>query len=254
MTIILWTTLVVVLLIASVVAHEAAHAVALRRLRIPIVEAGLGLPLPPRLVLRPSRWIPFQLSLSPWLVGAYVQPDPRREKDLNALPYRDQAWYAGAGVITNLVIAGVVLTVLLASEDRYLRAVLFGVGTVVVWFARRAITAYVLPVAGVAALVFLGWILVTSVGEPQTFIAGSDVLVASTWHTALIVTGALNLMLGVLNMIPIFPFDGGRIADAVFRALNWQRVAAGFRVVTGVLAAGLLVYAVVGDLILLVLW
>src|SRR5437667_292005 len=72
--IVIWTAVAVAFFLAHLVLHEGAHALALREYGIPIREAGLGMPFPPRIVLKPTRRRPFALSLSPWIVGASVVP------------------------------------------------------------------------------------------------------------------------------------------------------------------------------------
>lgn len=249
----MWTTVAALLLLATVVAHEAAHALALRRLGIPIVEAGLGLPLAPRIVFAPRGRRTFRLSLSPWLIAAYVQPDPKREGDIARLPYRDRTWFEGAGIVANLLIGLVAIAGVFGLRERWWLAVALLVAACGTWVFRRALCAYVLPVAGLAALVFLGQGVVLLFGEPSGPVGLARMMAVSSGETALLLAGVMSLSLAILNMAPLFPFDGGRIASTVLETVSTARVAARFRVASGAVAVCFLLYVLVGDLVWLIL-
>lgn len=253
MSTVLWTTVAVTLVLLTLVAHETAHALVLRKLGFRIVEAGLGLPFPPRIVLPATKRIPFRLSLSPWLICAYVTPDPEQREAIDALPYTDIAWYSGAGVIVNLVTGGGFLAVLNAVNGRWFTCAVCVVVTVVVWLARRHVAAYVLPIMGLPVVVWLGYSLIQDVGTPEGPVGLAVALVSPTLYQAIIIGGlAVSLGLGVVNMIPIYPFDGGRIMDAALSRLFGSRCASMFRVVTGVLAGCFVMYSMLSDVAWLV--
>lgn len=253
MSTVLWTTVAVALVLLALAAHEAAHALVLRKLGFRIVEAGLGIPLPPRIVLPASRRIPFRLSLSPWLVGAYVTPDPAQQGAIDALPYRDVAWYSGAGVIVNLVSGGAFLAVLDVVNGRWVAfAICLGV-TAALCVARRCVAAYVLPFVGVPVMLWLGYSLVKSVGAPEGPVGVGALLVVSTPYQAILAGGmAVPLGVGILNTIPLYPFDGGRIMDAALSRLLGVRAASVFRVASSVLAGCLVAYSMLSDVVWLV--
>jgi membrane-associated protease RseP (regulator of RpoE activity) len=246
---VLWTTLLVIFFLFAICTHEAAHALALRKLGFRITEAGLGFPFSPRLVLQPSRWVPFRLSLSPWLLGAYVLPDPEREKEIADLPYRDLAWFSGAGVVANFLIGGVTWSLLDVIDGHWIMVTIVAPMTVGLWFGRRLFTAYILPMLGIPTLLWFGYLLATTVGQPQGVIGLGSVLVVPAWHDALVWGFSLTMGLGILNLIPIYPFDGGRIADAAISRLLGTKPALWFRNTTAAVAACLLVYSVVADFV-----
>lgn len=248
MSTVLWTSVAVLVLLIIVCAHEAAHALVLKRLGFPIAEAGLGLPIKPRYVRQPSRRIPFRLSLSPWLLGAYVEPDPKRQEEIEALPYVDSAWYSGAGVIANFLLGGVMWTLLDVIDGLWVTAGIVAAGTVVLWFGRRQIAAYVLPVIGIPTLLGVVYAIVTSVGQPQGPVGLGIFMESSTWYNTLVIGFLLTMSLGILNLIPIYPLDGGRIADAAFGHLLGTKAAQRFRTVTGVLMMCLVVYSIGSDI------
>lgn len=248
----IWTTVAVALLLVAVIVHEAAHALVLRRLGFPIAEAGLGLPFAPRIVLLPSRLVPFRLSLSLWLVGAYVMPDPDREEEITNLPYRDMAWFSGAGVIANLLLGGAMLTLIEAMAGNWMWAAVSAIGSVALWLARRSVATYALPVLGLLALGMMGYGLATSIGEPIGMVGLATVMAVPTAHAALVLGCLLSFSLGVLNMIPIYPLDGGRIADALISRWLSARAAARFQNGTSIAWLCLMVYAVMSDILWLI--
>lgn len=250
MSTVLWTTVAVILVLLALATHEAAHALALRKLGFHIVEAGLGLPLPPRIVLPATSRIPFRLSLSPWLLGAYVEPDPKQQKAIDALPYIDRAWYSGAGVIANFITGGSIAAALFLANGRWVMSMMFTVGVVVLYLLRRYVAAYLLPVLGIPVLLWLGYLLTKNVGQPQGPVGlGMDLVVSTPYHAIIVGGLAVSLALGIMNMIPIYPFDGGRIMDAALSRLFGAQSASVFRVATGVLAGCFIMYSVVSDFV-----
>ncbi len=248
---VLWTTLVVVLLVANLAVHEAAHALALKKMGGRIQAAGLGLPLPPQLVLKPRGRRTFSLTLSPWLIGAYVIPDHQSERLIEDAPYWQRAWFAGAGVVANLLVGLAGLALLTAIAGNWLAALAWAGAGVTVWLARKVIT-FLLPLFGIVALIFLAYILVVSVGEPQGPVGLAVNLAAESGREVLTYTIALSMALAIVNCIPIYPFDGGRVADAALLHVAGEQVARTFRVATGIAAAALLVYVIGSDVVWLV--
>lgn len=243
----IWIILAILALLMHLAVHEAAHALALRKsLGGDITEAGLGLPIPPQLrIERPNSWT---LTLSPWLLGAYVLPDKESERKISEASYSKQAWFAGAGVIANIILGSTFLIALYLLSDNWMGAgIAAGVG-VASWFLRKAIT-FILPLLGIAALVFLIYALTRTVGMAQGPVAIAVLLgEMSTLEQVLKLGANIGFSLAILNCIPVFPFDGGRVADAALRATIGPRIADGFRVVTGTLALGFLVYVLGSDI------
>lgn len=222
----IWVPLAVVFFLASLVVHEAGHALALRKLGIPISSAGLGLMIPPMLRWRRST---FDVTLSPWLLGAYVLPDRRYEAKLEALSYRDSAWYSGAGIIANLILAGVFGTTAATVDGHLQSATTVGAATVAIWVFRRFIAAALLVPIGIAAAVLTvqGILLAARTGASVGIVGTAQFIGgASSLHAALITVAVLNAAIALFNSIPLFPLDGGRIADALVRKVWGVRPAA----------------------------
>lgn len=239
-------TFTVFMLLANIAAHEAAHALALRGLGGRIDRAGLGIPIGVMLEIAPRGRRDFTLTLSPWLIGAYVEPDRESEKLIENAGYRDQAWFAGAGVIANLIIGLATMTVIGIYRGSW-QLIVFPIITAgLVWVLRKLITA-VLPLFGVAALALLVWALIDSVGEPAGPVGVVQAVIVEDLGHALATSAGMAFALAILNMIPIFPFDGGRVADAALSKSFGPKVSGRFRVATGVAAFTLIAYAVGSD-------
>lgn len=253
MTTVLCTTLAATLFIASLIAHEAAHALALRGFGIPIVQAGLGISLPPRLTFKATPRKPFKLVVSPWLLGAYVMPHPDYQEQIDGLRYRDAAWFAGAGIAANIVIGCGLFAALDLFEGRFVWAAGYGAAAVLTWVARRPLVAYVMPVLGVAVVGFVAYLLATTVGQDQGPIGIAKVLVVSSPTMALVAAAAGSLALGTLNLLPLFPFDGGRLWDLILRQWAGPRVVNAFRGAGLVCALALTAYSFGADVVNLIL-
>ncbi|MDF0531580.1 M50 family metallopeptidase [Tsukamurella sp. 8F] len=50
--------------------------------------------------------------------------------------------------------------------------------------------------------------------------AGGQIAQAKQWSTYVLVLAGLNLMLGLINLVPLLPFDGGHIAVVVYERLR----------------------------------
>lgn len=247
MNTVIWTTATAILVLLALAVHEIAHAVVLRGYGVPIDEAGLGLPFPPRIVLRPTRRRHFRLSFSPWLIGAYVSFPEKHIGTINALPYRDRAWYAGAGITANLVSAGALWVIVDVITGRWQRALIIIAVTVAIVVWRKHVTAYLYPALGLPALALLAWSLADTFGQPQGPVGFVQLAISHTPMDALIMGWAVSLSIALLNLIPLYPFDGGRIADYVIGGWFGDRIAGKFRVGTGVCALALLIYAFGSD-------
>lgn len=203
-------------LLLAVTVHEAAHALVLRRLGIPISHAGLGLPFWPILTIRvPS--VPFRLTLSPWLVGAYVRPDEAYEDQIDALPYRAHSWFLNAGIVANAVLGFALVAAAAALQLNLVKAVICLIAAAVFWLFRRAIAAYVLPALSVPALAVIvyGLSLEWAAGRPGVGLAGlaAPEVAPNGLAEAVGFAGAISLSLALVNMLPLFGLDNGKVVD-----------------------------------------
>lgn len=248
MNTIIWTSAAVLMFLAVLVSHEAGHAFALRRYGVPITEAGLGLPFGPRLVFQPTERRPFRLSFSLLLIGAYVTPDEDHAKRLEDLPYIDQAWWAGAGIAVNIVTGTALGAGLCAVHGRWTNGAVLAAVAIAVAARPRHFCAYIVPALSLPVLGLIVWTLALTVGQPSGPVGIGRALDVSSPFDAVAAAAGIALSIGLFNMVPIFPFDGGRTARLL--ALRWGGRTAdrAFQAVGALLAIGLLGYLVLGDL------
>lgn len=248
MSTVLWTTTAVLLLLINIALHEAGHALVLVKLGGRIREAGLGLPFPPRLVLPPRGRRQFRLSLSPWVIAAYVEPDPDSETMVQQLSYRDQAWFAGVGVIVNAVIATAVAALVFALQGRWVAmSVTLAIGAAI-WVVRKLI-CMAIPLLGVGAVVLVALSVLHAARTEQASgpLGVASALTVGSASEMLTITFLLSASLAILNCLPLYPFDGGRVVDAALRIWAPPAAASWFRGVTLCAALVFLTYVVISD-------
>jgi len=241
-------TLIASLLIVLTV-HEAAHALALRTFGVPISHAGIGLPFPPVWKLPARDRMPFTLTFSPWLLGAYVQADSRHEKRIDALPYRDKAWYMNAGVVANLILGFAAMAVASAVNGRLPRAALLAGLALTCWLARRILAAYVLPAASVPAVILVGWALALSWagGETGAGFVGLVDLVPTDLVGVVAFVGVVSVSVALLNALPLYGLDNGKVVDLLLSRWLGERSVSVYRTTGLVLVAASLLLAVGSD-------
>jgi membrane-associated protease RseP (regulator of RpoE activity) len=249
-------TLAAVLFLGTVIAHEAGHFVSMRRAGIRIHSAGIGFPFPPTFTVyrkkRPDGGV-MKFQLSPWVLGAFVRAEDEDEKRIDTLPYRQFAWIMGSGVVINVVLGLVLLSLGAMLSGNWNGFVAYNLIAVVLWLGRKLFTAYVVPVIGLPVLGLSIWGFITAVQDrAQVGIVGMGKMF--TWATdirmALLLAGALSLLLGLANMVPLFPFDGGRIFSRVLMNLGASRRAATlFEVTTSTLAIGSIMFSLMTDIL-----
>lgn len=262
---VIFITLIVATTLVSFVAHEAAHALALRKHGIPIAEAGIGFGKP-RVTFR-TRQLPFPVTFTPFPVGAYVRLTPEGMNQAEKLSYRDYAWLAGAGVVMNLGIGGMLLAVVFALQGSWLLVLAASIAVGLLWVGRVWFTAYAIPLLGflielgiLVAIVTLGWRLVTdeatsadgglrAIGDLLSYWVGSGA-------GCLTAIATINIALAVGNLVPLYPADGGRIFSEIVRRQATKKRAEIFQVasflyskVIGVAAFALVVCLVVVDIV-----
>lgn len=254
------TTLAVVLFILCVIVHEAAHAYALHQVGFTIKAAGLGLPLWPRLKLKPTARRPYSISVSPWIIAAYVQARDEDEEKIKKLSYWDQAWFSGAGVVANLAVGGMLVGVVLAIQGHIVPAFGWAGMGLLVWWAGRFVTAVMVPVValGVFGLIIYTTVtttaqLVTGTGDPQMsgVLGIGKFLTVSTPLDALKVAALMSISLGLINMLPLRPFDGGRICGDLVRRWWGATAERVYTAVSVALALGFLLYIQMLDVAIL---
>lgn len=229
------TFLAIMLGLLAITAHELGHYEAMRRCSIRIKEVSLlGLPVP----FLPS--IHYTRKETVWgvhlfVIGAYVEAYSADE--IKSKRLWDQLYVSGSGPIANIVyaLALVAIAECVASfqtgqiEKAGIGLLVFGSAAGVVWLARRYI-ALVLPVLTIPILALIGYIIfgvnpITAVeggsGGPIAVIA--NLTGAGTVVDALLLAASLSISLGIINLAPLPPFDGGRIFGAILKTWFGER-------------------------------
>jgi membrane-associated protease RseP (regulator of RpoE activity) len=240
----------VVALLAALVVHEYAHYRAMRSDNIRVVEAGLGLPFWPTLRV-PYRGVTW--TLSPWLLGAYVKPHPDDYKRMEtSTSYRNLAWHYGAGVWSNFTFAFAAFAVAALIDGRLLRAGIYAVIAVLLWVFRRGFTAYVQPALAPVALAILcyGFYSSWTAGETGLGFAGLAPVGATTFTAVEIISviAVISGALGIINLLPFFPMDNGRVVAHLLNHWWGERVASGFKLGGTLLVLASLIGSVASDL------
>jgi membrane-associated protease RseP (regulator of RpoE activity) len=252
----LWITLTVVLFFGTIIAHEAGHYVSMRRAGVRIHSAGIGFPFPPTFTIyrkkNPDGTV-TKFQLSPWVLGAFVRAEEKDEQRITELPYRQFTWIMGSGVVINLVLGVVLLGFSALVEGSWLRCLICLAIATALWFTRRLFAAYIVPVLGFPALALFMFGCIAAVQDrtPIGVVGTAQVFgMASTFQLALLLGGALSITLGLMNMIPLFPFDGGRIFGRVLARFGLSpRAILGFEVVTSTLALGTIMFSLMTDIL-----
>lgn len=247
-------------LLLNLILHEAAHAIAMRKYGVEIKKAGIGFPIKPYLTIR--GFFSFPLTISPFLLGAYVEPTLDGEEKIKSLPYRDRAVIFGVGVIANLLVALVMIGIFFINEGNIANPLLYGflAAGVVTGFAlvklARLLCGFVIPVIGLAALVLTVYSVAISnplsQEETQALVGPIGIvgmiLGSTTFEDILEISFVISIGIALVNMLPIFPFDGGRIAEAIMQKFFGERVASVFKNFSYGLIILLIIVAFAGDI------
>jgi Zn-dependent protease len=181
-----------------------------------------------------------------------VRPRTADQDQIAALPYRDTSWYAGAGVLANLISAGSCLTLWALITHRPWCTALAAAATVGIWLLRRPLTAWLFPLVGLPLLVILTYFLVQGirVHQAQGIVGDVQILSYATSLTSTIALGiVINLALAALNLLPLGPFDGGRIATAAIHTRWGDRAAVHYQITTSIAAMIFLAAAYGSDIV-----
>jgi membrane-associated protease RseP (regulator of RpoE activity) len=226
----------VMIIALAVSLHEIGHAVPMHHRGIEIEKMGIGISIWPTVTLRHKR-ISFPVVFSPWLLAAYVMPSSAGNAHQQTLSYRDQAICYGGGPLANIVsslgaFAGAVSVAMI--ENPAWRSVA-GISILMLmayacWKFRYFITQYVFLVLCILMLVFFVSILASSGDDKTAWGEFFDSL--GTLSGVLKAYGVISLALGLINLSPIIPLDGGRIVNAGLQALSWERAQSVFRIIS----------------------
>ena len=241
----------VVLAMIGLVVHEIAHALAMKKLGIPVQEAGLGIPVDLQLTIAGKRIrisLPklaamrlkngLTLSIHPLMLGAFVQESEEGSKRLEELPYREKAFVYGAGAASNLwlgmlmwfITLGALVSAGAMTTNPGAVIVMASVGFSVILLSRYivSISAYIVPFLGfyMLEILFLSWLANDSItallmAPLVTMIHMMGAIQLNEVAKLIMGIGFLgtviNFSLALFNALPLMPLDGGHIAEAILK-------------------------------------
>lgn len=249
---VIWTAFAVVLLVINLAVHEVAHLVALQRLGGEARQLGIGLPFWPRLVLKPNERRAYSISISPWIVGAYVLPTHESLHIIERHRYMCRAWFAGAGVVANMLMGGLLAATYALSKGNWLGVVVFLAGGALLWVGRKVIVAYVMVPAGLVALAAILIGIFAGPARPAGVVATAEMMVAGTYDTAMTLSITLSFILALANSMPLIPFDGGHVMGEALTGMFGPRTAELYIRWSSIAGLTLLAYLLLTDVFYLI--
>ncbi|HCC23666.1 TPA: hypothetical protein DF272_05855 [Candidatus Falkowbacteria bacterium] len=261
----MFTVITVIMVMISLMVHEFGHGWAMTRHQIPIKEAGIGFG---------RKWIPHfwfewrgvPIKVTPLILGGYVMPAEESEKLIENASYKVKAEIFGAGVLGNILFFYVmqVLAIIIHPEWGfdwiYLGLPFWAITSIVavMLLFRRFCFEWLFIMIGLAQLGFLVYALF--IHNPFEVMAGPVGVVnlavvhpADDWTVTMADVfsraGLISLLIGLTNMLPLFPLDGGRIMAALFHRFNWNRVKNFYTVISSLAMLGLIILALTSDVV-----
>lgn len=217
----MYIALTVALVLFSIVLHELGHAFAMWSRGVEIEAMGFWFgPFGLKLTLGPftcrfGNNVRFTLGLLP--LGAYVRTSKKGLESMEHLSYADSARITGAGIVANLWFAFFLLVLRGVIDARFFSnrfavglILVSGIGAIVLWFWG----GYVMPPVGATLLGLIAFSIV-AIGPTEAVVGpvGTGKLIiqyAFGMPQALSLAAILSLSLGLTNMLPIMPLDGGQ--------------------------------------------
>lgn len=253
--------------------HELGHLLAMRECGVAVKSMMIGIPLP-KFTLRDNKWLQekfgkdfsFTFGLLPLAGG--VTPE-NEDWDQNG-DYRSIAYIAGAGPLFNLLACIFTFACMFAVKftkhatvhingstwefSAWIVASVLFAAVYVLWKLRRSVCAYIFPV--IAILLFVVTLKMFIVSWQEMWHGGNIALLAKqadgvkTTIDLILFWVSVNFALGLTNLLPIFPLDGGRIMTRLLE--GWLPNGAKFAKGIGlVLVAALVGFCITSDLWLL---
>jgi len=257
----MFTAVTIIGILFAIVIHEFAHGYVMYRYGVEIAEAGIGVGkgIIPHFYVR---WRNIPIKISVLLIGGYVMPSEQGNQQIKALDYRKQSDIYGAGVYSN-----VIFCLLMGNLAFLIRPNVIFLGSYLMYFDfiiiplllfRRTFCRYFVPVVG---SVLLGYILylmfvngpTSAVGGPATIVKMSVVEAVADWRISLSDAfsriATISLAIGLFNMIPLIPLDGGRIVLSWINAMKKERMANAFSAVGVFMFFALILLAITSDVL-----
>lgn len=253
------------LMILSLAVHELGHAWAMHSTGVKLSEIGFGIPISriPHLKFKVRRRNGESLAicLHPLILGAYVKTPDEEQARMETMPYKDQSYIFGAGILANLIFAGV----LLMTADLFFlgapfvkmlthRHFLLVAGiTFLLIVGRKFFCKYVIVVMGAAMVALVIWSVTK---DPLKSLAGPVGIVRMVSHLSTSVGMAINMAavvsfaLGTCNALPLVPLDGGLIVQSIMdKAGVDKNIIRAYKMITFAIFIALVIMAFTADFV-----
>lgn len=219
--------------------HELGHAVAMVRCGVEVTEVGLGLPVTREIchVTIAFRGKPVKISLYPVVFGAFVRSsDNEGGRDLEALSYKEKSYIYGAGPLANIYFALIVVWCLVAYKAVSVSWVMLWaivtsnfmlyivLGYLVLLLFQKSICMVLVPLASIPFIIWLSFALVAPieseaiVGPVGIVSLGTEMI--SDYTSSLYFIAMISFSLGITNLLPLYPLDGGLIVKETVQRLG----------------------------------
>jgi membrane-associated protease RseP (regulator of RpoE activity) len=213
-------------IVVVTVIHELAHAFFMMRNKVEMKTIALGFPplvLKKQVTIKRIQEKPITLGLSPFLLGAYVNPTKEGQKYLDSLPLDKKLLIYGAGVVSHFILIPSLLIVpYLFDPTWHLSVVSWGIAATsgvlsLLFFVRPLFASVAILAVGSLFLGAIVWsILAVGLGQTAVGPIGMGLLAgeASTFAKMFTLLFAVSLTLGAANAMPMMPVDGGHMLFA----------------------------------------
>lgn len=228
--------------ILSIPIHELGHAFAMLRHGVKIERICL-LGFGPKLFeFRLTRWfgdVPIELRLFPLGASVMIARKQPNNKSMRDLPFITRSEIAGAGVINDMVMACLYIFIAnMCYEYLFgiqLRQTLAALACLIIGFVCLKWQRWISPIIpfigalmiGITLALILQGALTTTEALSGPIETVKDIRKESVTfkniHEAFGFAGVITFSIGLLNCFPIFPLDGGQIADAWIKKLLGEK-------------------------------
>lgn len=236
--------------------HELGHAFAFRAkgIKLDTIAIGFGKKTWPHLSFSVPYFGPQAVfRIHPIIIGGYVTPVEGFEEKMKDLPYHDKTMIYGAGIVANLMLGVVMVSLyqnfVVGSDNAHLFLVRDALVVALIYFGRQLIASYLIPVVGIPFLCFVAYLTFTTPIEQQ---GGPVAIVRQAvdegFKKNLYFFGLTSFSLAIINALPLSMLDGGRIMRSVIQKLI-PSLENFYLVSTSILLALLIIWALLSDAI-----
>ncbi|MFW0862324.1 MAG: site-2 protease family protein [Candidatus Komeilibacteria bacterium] len=229
----------------SATVHEFAHAYEMRKRGVKINSIGIGVPVKWLTIKTYSKYFDCPVTFSPLVVMAYVKPE--KSNIWEEISLKDNVVISGSGPWANYclgLVLGMILSILYGFFIPHLWMLLFALGMVLL--AKRFFSYVIMPVLAILGLLAViamtgdaisadlaansignGLKGAVDGGSATGDVFGGPIAIFNMTNGTvngfvdfLSLTMTLTLAIGLLNTLPLFPLDGGRIVGAYIKNIS----------------------------------